>query len=215
MSQNGREEHDEIIRRAQCGDTAAFGELYVLYKRKVYGTCLRVVKNDAEAEDMTQEVFLRVLRKLKSFRGDAVFGTWITRVAINVCLMGLRRQSKKETVSIDELIEADEGAFQWEIAATDHHLMLAAERLTVDRAFARLSPDDRLVLSLCDVEGYDQSEMAIMLGISIPALKARIWRARQQLRFLLGVEPDPLDALSNFNRFLNDQKEVENVSSNE
>src|SRR5215472_10145719 len=94
----------ESIRLAQKGDAAAFERLYQLHSRRVYSLCLRMVGNTAEAEDLTQEAFLQLFRKIATFRGESAFSTWLHRLAVNVVLMKLRKKSGKET-SLEETLE--------------------------------------------------------------------------------------------------------------
>ena len=94
----------EAIRLAQQGDAAAFERLYRLHNRRVYSLCLRMVSNTAEAEDLTQEAFLQLFRKIATFRGESAFSTWLHRLAVNVVLMKLRKKSGNES-SLEELTE--------------------------------------------------------------------------------------------------------------
>src|ERR1700733_9042180 len=97
----------EAIRRAQQGDGAAFERIYQLHSRRVYSLCLRMVSNTAEAEDLTQEAFLQLFRKISSFRGESAFSTWLHRLSVNVVLMKLRKKRMPET-SLEETPEPDE-----------------------------------------------------------------------------------------------------------
>jgi len=97
----------EAIRRAQQGDAEAFERIYRLHHRRVYALCLRMVGNTAEAEDLTQEAFLQLFRKIGTFRGESAFSTWLHRLAVNVVLMRLRKKTLSET-SLDEVTEPDE-----------------------------------------------------------------------------------------------------------
>src|SRR5580658_2390227 len=96
----------EVLARAQAGDHHAFAQLYSLHKRRIYSLCLRMVGNVAEAEDLTQEAFLQLHRKIATFRGDSAFSTWLHRIAINVVLMDLRKKGLQVT-SLDEAMEPD------------------------------------------------------------------------------------------------------------
>lgn len=95
---------DDVLARAQAGDHQAFAQLYSLHKRRIYSLCLRMVGNIAEAEDLTQEAFLQLHRKIATFRGDSAFSTWLHRLAINVVLMQLRKKGLA-LVSLDEAME--------------------------------------------------------------------------------------------------------------
>ena len=93
-----------MLARAQAGDHQAFAQLYSLHKRRIYSLCLRMVGNIAEAEDLTQEAFLQLHRKIATFRGDSAFSTWLHRLAINVVLMQLRKKGLS-LISLDEAME--------------------------------------------------------------------------------------------------------------
>ena len=186
---NGYGEHD-LVERAQRGDPAAFEEIDALYRKQIYGLCLRMMQNVADAEDLTQEVFLRVFQKVHEFRADSKFITWIYRIAINFTFMKLRGKGRKCHVSMDELIETDEATFLRQITAHDRHLALTVDRMALDRAFRQLRPIHRTVIYLCDVEGYTHAEVVVMLGISIPALKARLHQARKKMCLLLSTKAD-------------------------
>lgn len=186
--QNGhdnREKEEEIVRRAQCGDTAAFGQLYMLHREAIYRYCFRMTKDIAEAEDITQEVFIRVLRKIHLFRHDARFATWLTRIAINLFLERLRRNREKDHVSLDELIEGEDSTFQRHIAVTDRHLALAVDRLTFNRVFVQLAAPFRLVLYLSAVKGYSTKEISAMIGEPAITTRSRLFRAKRKMRSLL------------------------------
>src|SRR5271157_1028985 len=99
----------EAIRRAQAGDSAAFDFLYHLHSRRVYALCMRMVNNPADAEDLTQEAFLQLFRKIGTFRGESAFSTWLHRMTVNVVLMRLRKKSLP-VVSLEETLEADDEA---------------------------------------------------------------------------------------------------------
>ena len=97
----------DAIRLAQQGDAAAFERLYRMHNRRVYSLCLRMLNNTAEAEDLTQEAFLQLFRKIATFRGESAFSTWLHRLSVNVVLMKLRKKSGTES-SLDEMTEPDE-----------------------------------------------------------------------------------------------------------
>jgi len=209
--QHGREVRDEIVLRAQGGEAEAFAELYALYRVKVFRLCFKMTRNDAEAEDLTQETFVKVLRHIGSFNGESQFSTWLSRIAINIALMKFRRKDSKKHESIDELIETDSGTLQRHIAVTDAHQAFTVERIACARALAQMSTEDRTILYLRDVEGYRCSEIAEMLGTTVATAKSRVFRARREMLFLLGIKEDPLKALSNFDRFLSDEEEPPKV----
>lgn len=168
--------------RAQAGDHQAFAHLYSLHKRHVYSLCLRMVGNIAEAEDLTQEAFLQLHRKIATFRGDSAFSTWLHRLAINVVLMQLRKKGLS-LISLDESMEpaVDDGPPRY-FGAPDLTLSGAIDRLALERAVADLPAGYRLIFILHDVEGFEHNEIAAMLDCSIGNSKSQLHKARLKLR---------------------------------
>jgi RNA polymerase sigma-70 factor, ECF subfamily len=173
----------EAIRQAQEGDAAAFERIFRLHSRRIYSLCLRMVRNASEAEDLTQESFLQLFRKIHTFRGDSSFSTWLHRVSVNVVLMRLR---KKNLVEIPlENVNEEEDSCASEIGAPDPVLTGTIDRMNLDRAIAELAPGYRKTFMLHDVEGYEHHEIAEILGCSIGNSKSQLHKARMQLRSLL------------------------------
>ncbi len=185
-TQTGELTEAEAIRRAQRGDAAAFERLYQLHSRRVYALCLRMVGNPAEAEDLTQEAFLQLFRKIQTFRGESAFSTWLHRLAVNVVLMRLRRKQPAEN-SLDELVEQDDdaGGYRREVGVEDLGLAGSVDRVHLERAVAQLPPGYRLVFLLHDVQGYEHNEIADIMGCSIGNSKSQLHKARTRLRQLL------------------------------
>ncbi len=173
---------DEALARAQAGDHQAFAQLYALHKRRIYSLCLRMVNNVAEAEDLTQEAFLQLHRKIATFRGDSAFSTWLHRLAVNVVLMHLRKKGLQLT-SLDEAMEPthDEGPGR-SFGAPDLSLTGSIDRLALERAVADLPAGYRLIFVLHDIEGYEHNEIATMLECSIGNSKSQLHKARLKLR---------------------------------
>ena len=163
-----------------------FERAYRMYSRRVYTKCLHMVGNEAEAEDLTQEVFLQLFRKLHSFRGESAFSTWLYRVAVNVVLMHLRRKSLI-TTSLEEVIELREGIFslQQVLGVPDGTLSAAIDRLNLERAVGQMPAGYKQVFLLHYVEGYGHREIAQLLGLSIGTSKSQLYKARVRLRQLL------------------------------
>ena len=176
----------EAIRRAQRGDAAAFERLYELHSARVYSLCLRMLGNPAEAEDLTQEAFLLVLRKINLFRGESAFSTWLHRLTVNLVLMRLRRKTPRET-SLDEVDEPDSErrSYAAELASPDPQLAGSLDRLHLERALAKLRPFQKIVVELHDIQGYKHNEIAKMLDWTIGNSKSQLHRARIRLRKLL------------------------------
>lgn len=172
----------------QCrmGSAMDFEHAYRIYGRRVYAKCLHMVGNEAEAEDLTQEVFLQLFRKLDSFRGESAFATWLYRVAVNVVLMHLRRKSLI-TTSLEEVTELKEGIFslQQVLGAPDRALTTAIDRLNLERAFSQMPAGYRQVFLMHYVEGHGHREIARILGLSIGTSKSQLFKARVRLRQLL------------------------------
>jgi len=177
---------EEAIDRAQRGDASAFARIYQLHSAQVYGLCLRMLGNTAEAEDLAQETFLVVLRKIRTFRGESAFSTWLHRITINIVLMRLRRKTSLESpLEENDERESDRPVLCEKFASTDLLLAGSLDRLNLERAMAQLSPFQQLVVSLHDIQGYKHTEIAKMLDWSIGNSKSRLHRARARLRTLL------------------------------
>jgi RNA polymerase sigma-70 factor (ECF subfamily) len=179
----------EILLRAQGGDHQAFAQLYSLHKRRIYSLCLRMVGNVSEAEDLTQEAFLQLHRKIATFRGDSAFSTWLHRLAINVVLMQLRKKGLS-VISLDEAMEpAVEERPGRSFGAPDIILSGAIDRMALQRAIDGLPAGYRLIFVLHDIEGYEHNEIAAMLDCSIGNSKSQLHKARLKLRETLRVNP--------------------------
>jgi len=171
----------EAIERAKQGDAEAFALLYGLHKRRVYSLCLRMTANAAKAEDLTQEAFLQLFRKIGTFRGESAFSTWLHRMAVNVVLMQLRKKSLP-IVPLEETLENAEEAPRKELGAQDPVLSGLIDRLRLRRAVEALPPGYRRIFVLHDVEGYEHNEIAAMVGCSIGNSKSQLHKARMKLR---------------------------------
>lgn len=174
----------EAVQRARNGDQSVFESLYRLHSRRVYAVCLRMVKDRAEAEDLTQETFLLVFRKLHTFRGESAFSTWLHRLTVNLVLMRLRKKSLP-LVSIDAAGDPDDQAASpasSELGAPDPMLKGAVERIMLERCIEDLPAGFRKVLVLHDIRGYRHCEIAHLLGRSIGASKSQLHKARKRLR---------------------------------
>jgi RNA polymerase sigma-70 factor (ECF subfamily) len=180
-----------LVALAQAGNEDAFAELYTQHKRRVLSVCLRIVRDYSLAEDLTQEVFLQVHRKIDSFRGDAVFTSWLHRLAVNTVLMHLRKRVLP-VVSIDQMVTTgDEMRAERCFGARDLAQAGAIDRLAINHAVARLRPAYRSIFLLHDVQGFDHGEIASMLKCSNGSTKSRLHKARQVLRGALATQPKP------------------------
>jgi RNA polymerase sigma-70 factor (ECF subfamily) len=178
----------EAIRRAQEGDAEAFERLYGLHSGRVYALCLRMMKGNAsEAEDLTQEAFLQLFRKIGTFRAESAFSTWLHRLTFNIVLMRLRKKTVAEMSSLEETNDPDEetGRLRKEIGTADPRLLGLVDRVNLQRAVDRLASGYRSIFLLHDVSGYEHNEIADILGCSIGNSKSQLHKARVSLRQLL------------------------------
>jgi RNA polymerase sigma-70 factor (ECF subfamily) len=184
----------EAIRQAKDGDAIAFEYLYRAHCRRVYGLCLRMIKNPAEAEDLTQQAFLQVFRKIGTFRGDSGFSTWLYRVTANIVLMNLRRKKPAEipTEDLDRRNPNDEGSR--EHGSADTSMLGAVERLNIKLAIRKLPAGYKKLFLLHDVFGYEHNEIARLLGCSTGCSKSQLHKARKRLRRLLQGDQVPAEA---------------------
>jgi RNA polymerase sigma-70 factor, ECF subfamily len=176
----------EAIRIAQKGDAAAFETIYQMHSRRVYALCLRMVGDPMEAEDLTQEAFLQLFRKIHTFRGESAFSSWLHRLTANIVLMRFRKK-RPITVSLDELIRTDDEKERpaLEIGGPDPRLTGLFDRVNLHAALAQLPEGYKSMFLLHDVHGYEHNEIATMLGCSVGNSKSQLHKARKRLRELL------------------------------
>lgn len=170
---------DRNVQLAAAGDMAAFEEIYRTYHRRVYAHCLRMTRSVAEAEDLTQEVFIQLYRKLGTFRGDSLFTTWLHRLTTNAVLMHFRKVAARPDRTSD-----DEEALNDFSGGTLNNGSLI-DRIALDEAIRQLSPGYRAVFILHDVEGYEHHQISKMLGCAVGTSKSQLHKARMKLRRLL------------------------------
>lgn len=174
-----------IVRSAQEGDADAFERIYRLHSRRVYALCLRMTRNAALAEDLTQDVFLQVFRKIHTFRAESAFSTWLYRLAFNVVLMRLRIKTLKET-TLEARTEKDGDTLPpRELGMPDLRIAGVPDRLDLNLALKQLPRGYRLIFVLHDVQGYEHHEIAEALGFSIGNSKSQLHKARMRLRMIL------------------------------
>jgi RNA polymerase sigma-70 factor (ECF subfamily) len=189
----------DVVRRAQEGDADAFAVLFNTHKNRVYSLCLRMTKNVTEAEDLTQEAFLHVFRKLVAFRADSTLSTWLYRVTVNTVLMHFRKKSLKQ-VSLDKPNtnpEFDKPVAR-EFPSFDGRLAGCVDRITLSRALSELPEGYREVFLLHEVQGYEHREIAAFLGCSVGNCKSQLHKARQRIRELLSRPARTRDRASGF-----------------
>ena len=162
------------------GEIQPFEELFKAHHRRVYAVCLRMIGNAAEAEDLTQDVFIQVFRKLATFRGESAFSTWLHRLTVNTVLMHFRkRRSRREQLTEDG--EVPERPISQSVPRSSALL----DRLALNEAILKLSPGYRAVFILHDVEGLQHVEIAEILGCAVGTSKSQLHKARLKLRALL------------------------------
>jgi RNA polymerase sigma-70 factor (ECF subfamily) len=186
---NPRQADADIVRRALEGNEDAFATLYNAHRNKVYALCLRMTSNTAEAEDLTQDAFLQVFRKLATFRGDSALSTWLYRVAVNTVLMHFRKKGLRQ-VSLDEPATREEGAPKREHGKVDGRLSSAVERITLTRAMKELPAGYRTIFVMHEVRGYEHHEIARLLGCSIGNSKSQLHKAKARMRDLLQAQKE-------------------------
>lgn len=173
---------DRNIQLAAQGNVDAFEELYRTHHRRVYAQCLRMTRSAPEAEDLTQEVFIQLFRKLKTFRGESLFTTWLHRLTTNEVLMHFRRMAARpERAAVD--MEVLGNLLTGGSAARNGTSLV--DRLSLDQAIRQLSPGYRAVFVLHDVEGYDHFQISKILGCAVGTSKSQLHKARMKLRRLL------------------------------
>jgi RNA polymerase sigma-70 factor (ECF subfamily) len=168
----------ELAQRAAKGDIAAFEQIYLRHHRRVYSLCLRMTANSANAEDLTQEIFIQLFQKIGTFRGESAFTTWLHRTTVNFVLMQLRRPVMRR----EHTTEDSETPVQIAHGTANPNQMPVVDRIALDKAIAQLPPGYRTVFVLHDVEGYEHEEIARILKCSVGTSKSQLHKARMKLR---------------------------------
>ena len=172
----------ELARASAAGDAAAFERLYQQYNRRVFSICLRMLGNPTEAEDLTQDVFVQLYRKIGSFRGDSAFTTWLHRMTVNQVLMHFRKRGVRYESTTDD----GELPVLIQVGTERPSHMPIIDSIALERAISELPPGYRTVFVLHDVEGYEHEEVARMLGCTVGTSKSQLHKARMRIRALLG-----------------------------
>src|SRR5215813_3312150 len=174
---NNSNETQKLTKR----DQQRFHELYHRYYQRVYSTCLRMTRNVAESEDLTQEIFIHLFRTVETFRGESAFTTWLHRVTVNHVLMHLRK-CKHRT---ERTTENGELPVYIEAGTRDPRRMRIVDRIMLSEAFAKLPEGYRQAIILFDVEGLDHREIAVKRGKAVGTSKSQLHKARAMLRELI------------------------------
>jgi len=177
----------ELAQRSAKGDMGAFQELYERHNRRVYSLCLRMTGNVVEAEDLAQEVFIQLFRKIGSFRGESAFTTWLHRLTVNQVLLHFRKRG----LQLYQTTEEGEVPVQIVKGTENPNAMPVVDRIALDKAIAQLPPGYRTVFTLHDIEGHEHEEIARMLGCSVGTSKSQLHKARMKLRGLLRQQNPP------------------------
>jgi RNA polymerase sigma-70 factor (ECF subfamily) len=177
----------ELTQAAAAGNMVAFEEIYQRHHRRVYSICLRMLQNATEAEDLTQDVFIQLYRKIGSFRGDSAFTTWLHRLTVNQVLMHFR----KRNVKFEKTTEEGETPIQIVGGTENPRKMPVVDKIAIENAIAQLPNGYRNVFVLHDVEGYEHEEVAKILGCSVGTSKSQLHKARLKLRKLLQKKAPP------------------------
>ena len=173
---------DPNVQLAANGDMAAFEEIYRTYNRRVYSHCFRMTRSVAEAEDLTQEVFIQLFRKLKTFRGESLFTTWLHRLTVNAVLMHFR----KAAVRMEGRTEQSEALNEFVSAAASSSGTSIIDHIALNEALQQLAPGYRAVFILHDLEGYEHHQISEIMSCAIGTSKSQLHKARLKLRRLLG-----------------------------
>ncbi len=177
----------ELTQAAANGNMMAFEEVYNRHHRRVYSICLRMLQNATEAEDLTQDVFIQLHRKIGSFRGDSAFTTWLHRMTVNQVLMHFR----KRNVKFEKTTEEGETPVQVVGGTENPRKMPVVDKIAIEDAIDKLPNGYRNVFVLHDVEGYEHEEVARILGCSVGTSKSQLHKARLKLRKLLQKKAPP------------------------
>ena len=168
---------------------SAFEELIIQYEKKVYNVALKKIKNPDDAMDISQEVFIKIYKNLDKFDGKASFSTWLYRITTNTCIDELRKRKGKETYSIDNDIENEEGSYKREFVdnspTPEEQTIIKESGNEIIKAMENLSDEHRTIIILRDIEGLSYNEIADITGVSIGTVKSRISRARLSLKNII------------------------------
>jgi RNA polymerase sigma-70 factor, ECF subfamily len=176
-----RQDDLALVERCRRGDLGAFEELYGLHAGRLYSVAFRMVGNVADAEDLLQEIFLSAHRKLETFRGESALGTWLYRLAVNLCLDYLRSRTGR-AIQMTDALDDESGLFD---ASSQGLAERTVTRMDLERALTQLPEGCRTAFILHDVEGLEHREIAEVMGIAEGTSKSQVHKARLRLRGLL------------------------------
>jgi RNA polymerase sigma-70 factor, ECF subfamily len=172
------------VKRAQQGDAEAFAALFHAHKPRIYSVCLHMTNNTAQAEDLTQDAFLQVFRKLNTFKGNSALSTWLYRITVNTVLMHFRKKVLKQ-VSLDQPSSYDTKMVQRDYGSRDGRLSGLVDRITLTRAIKDLPDGYRTIFLLHEVDGYEHQEIAKILNCCVGNSKSQLYKAKLRIREFL------------------------------
>ena len=176
----------DLIRKAKQGDMLAFEELILKHEKIVYNVALRMMNHSEDARDISQEVFLKAYRSLSNFDERSAFSTWLYRITHNTCIDEMRKRKGKQTYSLEEELESEDGAMQRQVAdesdTPEESLLREEQKSEILQALDTLSEEHKAAIILRDVKGLAYEEIAEILELSLGTVKSRINRARNQLK---------------------------------
>jgi RNA polymerase sigma-70 factor, ECF subfamily len=177
----GRQDDLALVDRVRRGDLGAFEELYRAHAGRLYSVACRMLGNQTDAEDLLQDIFLTAHRKLDSFRGESALGTWLYRLATNLCLDHLRSRAARTNQLTDALDDEPAVLEAGGRGLGDRTVM----KMDLERALAQLPDGCRAAFVLHDVEGLEHKQISEMLGVSEGTSKSQVFKARTKLRAML------------------------------
>jgi len=186
MAQQATISDTTLIENVRNGDEASFEEIVHKYETKVYNLAMRLTRNTCDAEEVLQDVFITVYRKLDSFEGKAKFSSWLYRITANAAFMKLRKRRQDQSVPIEDMLPYIQNtistAWTQSAIAGDSQAVNNEMRIALEGAIAKLPSEYRAVFVLRDIDCLSNKEVGDILGLSIPAIKSRLHRSRLMLR---------------------------------
>ena len=174
----------ELVKRAQQGDAEAFAALFHAHKAQIYSVCLQMTNNTTQAEDLTQDSFLQVFRKLNTFKGNSALSTWLYRITVNTVLMHFRKKALKQ-VSLDQPSSHEAKIMHRDYGSRNGRLSGLVDRITLTRAIKDLPDGYRTIFLLHEVDGYEHQEIAKILNCCVRNSKSQLHKAKLRIREFL------------------------------
>lgn len=175
----------ELVEMLKLGNVEAFGELVKRYSEKAHHLALRITRNEEDAEEVLQDVFTNVFRKIESFKGDSAFSSWLYRITANTSFMKLRKRKQHAAISLEEIsmsVKENWVANRTDSCDIDYLSTRHELRAQLETAIVQLPEEYKTIFVLRDVDGISNEEVAKLLDVTVPAVKSRLHRARLMLR---------------------------------